>query len=196
MFDCARPVNVTNSVTVAGRSRSNRPKSSNASRDKAASSGAAGSGEGRRSPRATARISSFNSVMDLRIIVLLCLQIDLVGCEFEGAAVLGACPLDGSEEVTEQLIGTPELIPHQLLGVPKSMPMVVLLRARYTVSVVVPQQAGSIHVMQRDGVLDAMRPLDADVDFRDPKSDTPTIDEPVASMVVIQETGHRLIRHA
>jgi hypothetical protein len=37
MFDCARPVSVTNSVTFAGCSRSNTPRNSSASGDKAAS---------------------------------------------------------------------------------------------------------------------------------------------------------------
>ena len=35
------------------------------------------------------------------------------------------------------------------------MPVVVLLRTRHTVCVVVPQQAGSIYIMQRERVLDS-----------------------------------------
>jgi hypothetical protein len=134
--------------------------------------------------------------MDLRIIVLLSLQLDLLGLELEGAAYFGAGPFNRGEEVHKQLIGTPKLIGYQLPGVPKPMSMIVLLRTRYTVRIVVPQQASPIHVMQRERIPDAMRPRHTDFDFRDPKLDAPAVDEPVAPMVVIQETSHRLIMHA
>jgi len=78
--------------------------------------------------------------MDLRIIVLLSLQLDLLSLELEGAALLGAGPFNRGEEVHKQLIGTSKLISHQLPGATKSMSMIVLLRTRYTVRIVVPQQ--------------------------------------------------------
>jgi hypothetical protein len=112
-----------------------------------------GAGRAAVHPRATARISSFNSVMDLRIIVLLSLQLDLLGLELEGAAFFGAGPFNRGEEVHKQLIGTPKLISHQLSGVPKAMSMILLLRTRFTVRVVLPQQPSPIHVMQRERVL-------------------------------------------
>jgi hypothetical protein len=133
--------------------------------------------------------------MDLRIIVLLSLQLDLFSVELEGAALFGAGPFNRSEEVPKQLIGTPKLISHQLFGVPKPMSMIVLLRTRYTVRIVVPQQPSPIHVMQRERIPDAMRPRHTDLDLRDPKSDASAVDEPVAPMVVIHETSHRLIKH-
>ena len=134
--------------------------------------------------------------MDLRIVVLLSFQLDLLGLKLEGAAFFGAGQFNRGEEVHQQLIGTPKLISHQIPDMPKAMSMIVLLRTRYTVRIVVPQQPSPIHVMQRERLLDATRPRHADLYFHDPKSDAPTVDEPIASMVVIQETSHRLIKHA
>jgi hypothetical protein len=76
--------------------------------------------------------------MDLRIIVLLSLQLDLLGLKLEGAAFFGAGPFNRGKEVHKQLIGTAKLISHQLPVMPKAMSMIVLLRTRYTVRVVVP----------------------------------------------------------
>jgi hypothetical protein len=59
--------------------------------------------------------------MDLRIIVLLTLQLDLLGIELEGAAFFGAGPFKRGEEVRKQFIGAPKLISHQLARVPKAM---------------------------------------------------------------------------
>lgn len=92
-FGCARPVIATSAAMFAGRSRSRTPSRSSASRDRAASSGAAGSGEGCRSPRATPRISSRSSVREVRVIVVLHLQL----FKFERRIFLPAGLLDGGE---------------------------------------------------------------------------------------------------
>jgi hypothetical protein len=130
-FGCARPVRATSAATLAGRSRSTTPNRSSASRDRAASSGAAGSGEACRSPRATARISS-------RIVVLY-FQFDLFCFKFERRAFLPAGLLDGVEEVADQFIRAPKIVGHQFRGAPETVPMVISLRARDAVRVVEAQ---------------------------------------------------------
>jgi hypothetical protein len=103
-FGCARPVSATNAVTLAGRSRSKTPSRSSASRDRAASSGAAGSGDACRSSRATPRISSRSSVSEVRVIFVLHFQLDLFRFKFERRAFLPAGLLDSDEEVADQFI--------------------------------------------------------------------------------------------
>jgi len=109
---------------LAGRSRSKTPKRSSASRDRAASGGAAGSGDAWCSPHATPRISSRNSVREVRVIVLH-LQLDVFRFKSERRAFLPAGSLDGSEEVADQFICSPEIIGHQLPGAPETVSMVV-----------------------------------------------------------------------
>src|SRR5712675_1896919 len=149
---------------LEGRSRSKTPKSSIASGVSMASKGAAGNGDACPSPRATPRISSRSSLSDLRISV-----------ELERNTFGFTRSLNRREEVANQFVRAPELVRHRLLCSPESMPMVVCKSPSDTVRIVIAQQSCPVDVMQREGVLDAVRSDLAQLGDCSPESDAPPI---------------------
>jgi len=91
------------------------------------SNGATGRGDGSRSPRATALISSRRSV-SVRCFISI-LQFNILFDDYERDGFLITSSLDGIKEVDQQLVGVLECIRPKFVCTPKPMPMVVLCLA-------------------------------------------------------------------
>ncbi len=135
-FNCARPVSATTSVVVAGFSRSNTLKSSNASRDRSASKRAAGSGEARPWPLATARISSFKSTNRFAHHRPPQFPIRSRRSRTQTRRLPQHEPAQPRQRNHNQFIGTSKFVRQSFMGLPEAVPMVVLVLVRNTVGVI------------------------------------------------------------
>jgi hypothetical protein len=103
-----------------------------------------GRGDGARSPRATARISSRRSRIDLFVIVFPLIDIDDV--ERNTLDLAGA--FNRSEEIHQQAVGIPEFIGNQFCGLAEPVPMIELYPSVYAVSIIKAKKPHTIDIMK------------------------------------------------